>query len=62
MIRGIEPFSSLELRGVKRESSPDYAGMPGGWYYDEETRTLYSKLQHLNYNEEVVLDYNFTTP
>ncbi len=62
MIRGIEPFSSLELRGVKRGPSPDYAGMPGGWYYDEETRTLYSKLQHHNNNEEVVLDYTFTTP
>ncbi len=62
MIHGIEPFSFLELGGVKRESNPDYARMPGGWYYDEETRTLYSKLQHQNFKEEVVLDYTFTTP
>ncbi|HUV07358.1 MAG TPA: hypothetical protein VMX75_06485 [Spirochaetia bacterium] len=57
MVQGIEPFASLELKGVPWNSNEQYFAMVNGWSYDSGTSTLYIKLRHDAAAEKVVINY-----
>jgi hypothetical protein len=57
MIQGIQPVSSVELQGMKIVGSLNYQTFINGWYYDENSLTLYIKLFQDSPQEEVVVDF-----
>jgi len=57
LIQGVRPFKSLEMHEIPWNPDPQYFGYTDGWYYQEETQTLFVKLTHLRQEEEIILKF-----
>jgi hypothetical protein len=57
LIQGVRPFKSLEMHEIPWNPDPQYFGYTDGWYYQEETQTLFVKLTHRRQEEEIILNF-----
>jgi hypothetical protein len=57
LIQGIRPFAGLVMHGIPWNPDPQYFAYSDGWYYEEETQTLFIKLTHRQQEEELILSY-----
>ncbi|MCK5671930.1 MAG: hypothetical protein KAH95_01065 [Spirochaetales bacterium] len=57
VIKGIEPFNSLQMNGINWNSDKRFQYYSSGWVYEREEKTLYLKLTQKRTREKIVLDY-----
>jgi hypothetical protein len=57
-IKGIEPFSSLQMNGINWNSDKRFQYYSSGWVYDNEEKTLFIKLTQKRISEKIILNYN----
>ncbi len=57
LIQGIRPFSSLVMHDIAWNPDSQYFAYTDGWYYEEETQTLFVKITHRQQEEEIILYY-----
>ncbi len=58
VIKGVEPFKSLQMNGIKWNSDTRFQYYSSGWVYKKEEKTLYVKLTQNHTREKIVLFYN----
>lgn len=56
-LHGIPRFSRLRLLGIDWKGDPIFQYYYSGWYYDEQTSTLYVKLRHRSERERLEIYY-----
>lgn len=57
VIKGVEPFNSLQMNGINWNSDKRFQYYSSGWVYEREEKTLYLKLTQKRTREKIVLDY-----
>jgi hypothetical protein len=57
LIQGIPLFTSLVMHEIPWNPDPQYFSYTDGWYYEQETQTLFVKITHRRQEEEIVLSY-----
>ncbi|MCF6335733.1 MAG: hypothetical protein L3J12_08330, partial [Spirochaetales bacterium] len=57
VIKGIEPFKSLQMNGINWNSDKRFQYYSSGWVYNRDEKTLYIKLTQKKISEKVVLNY-----
>ena len=57
VIKGIEPFKSLQMYGINWNSDKRFQYYSSGWVYEREEKTLYVKLTQKRVSEKIVLNY-----
>lgn len=57
VIKGIEPFKSLQMNGINWNSDTRFQYYSDGWVYEREEKTLYVKLTQKWVSEKIVLNY-----
>ncbi len=62
VIKGVEPFKSLQMNGIKWNSDTRFQYYSSGWVYRKEEKTLYIKLTQNHIREKIVLFYNKNFP
>jgi hypothetical protein len=58
VIKGVEPFKSLQMNGINWNSDKRFQYYSSGWLYEREEKTLYVKLTQKRTREKIVLNYN----
>ena len=59
IIRGVQPFTELQMHGIRWKSDRSFQRYSDGWLYDETKNTLYVKIRHRRATETIrVLHYN----
>ena len=59
VLRGVEPFSSLEMYGMEWGGDWRFQNYDvGGWFYDRERRVLYMKIRHREKIERIKISIN----
>ncbi len=63
IIKGIEPFTGIQLYGVNFRTDPRFESYnSSGYVYDSTTKTLLLKMVHRTETENVVLIYRQPEP
>jgi len=62
VIKGVEPFKSLQMNGIKWNSDTRFQYYSSGWVYSKEEKTLYIKLTQNHIREKIVLFYHDEPP
>ncbi len=57
VIKGIEPFKSLQMNGINWNSDKRFQYYSSGWVYNRDEKTLYIKLTQKRISEKVILNY-----
>lgn len=57
LFQGVEPGFRLRLLGINWNPDPIFQYYYAGWYYDEETRSLFVKIKHRQKEEEILISY-----
>ncbi|TFG63947.1 MAG: hypothetical protein E4H36_04265 [Spirochaetales bacterium] len=57
IIQGIKPFQNLSMLGQPWREDRYFQDYASGWFYREDTRTLFIKLRNKTEKEEIVLSY-----
>ena len=61
VIKGVEPFKSLQMNGINWNSDRRFQYYSSGWVYEREEKTLYVKLTQKRMREKIVLNYKEET-
>ncbi len=61
VIKGVEPFTNLQMNGINWNSDKRFQYYSSGWVYDREEKTLYVKITQKRIKEKIVLNYRETT-
>ncbi len=59
-IKGVEPFDTIFLHGIRWKSDPRFQRYSDGWVYNSVTKTLYVKIRHRTARETIQI--NFPSP
>jgi len=62
VIRGVKPFKSIYLHGIKWKSARDFQRYSDGWVYDAQRQVLYIKIQHQREMEAIQIRYYEDNP
>lgn len=57
IIQGLKPFSRLELHGIPWQPDANYYQYRDGWYYEDDSQTLFLKLTHKTKIEKIIIRY-----
>ncbi len=59
IIRGIPPFTELQMHGIRWKSDRSFQRYSDGWLYDASKNTLYVKIRHRRATQTIrILHYN----
>ncbi|MEA1911695.1 MAG: hypothetical protein U9N32_08510, partial [Spirochaetota bacterium] len=61
VIKGVEPFTNLQMNGINWNSDKRFQYYSSGWVYERENKTLYVKLTQKRTREKIVLNYRELT-
>ncbi|MDA3941338.1 MAG: hypothetical protein PF693_18865 [Spirochaetia bacterium] len=61
VIKGIEPFTNLQMNGINWNSDKRFQYYSSGWVYEREEKTLYIKQTQKRTKEKIVLNYREAT-